>query len=148
MDFSDILTLFKAGKASAKSHIRNLIEIAVADGGFGAEEQRLLEYAAMRNDISRAQLQDLQTDSSKVRFKVPFSEEEKFFQLYDLVHMMSVDKNIHPEELRLCEIFAIKFGYRKEVVREMIDMIRKSIEDWTGPKETMQTVLKTLKVYD
>jgi hypothetical protein len=148
MDFSDILKLFKAGKASAKSHIRNLIEIAVADGGFGAEEQRLLEYAAMRNDISRAQLQDLQADSSKVRFKVPFSEEEKFFQLYDLVHMMSVDKNIHPEELRLCEIFAIKFGYRKEVVREMIDLIRQSIEDWTGPKETMQAVLKKLKVYD
>jgi uncharacterized tellurite resistance protein B-like protein len=148
MDFKDIINLFKQGKATAKSHMRNLIEIAAADGGFGIEEQRLLEYAAQRNNISRAELKEIQAGTSKVPFEIPGSEEEKFFQLYDLVHMMSVDKNIHSEELRLCEIFAIKFGYRKEVVREMIEMIRLKIESWTGPKETMQLVLQTIKIYD
>jgi uncharacterized tellurite resistance protein B-like protein len=148
MKFKDIIDLFRQGKATAKSHMRNLIEIAVADGGFGSEEQRLLEYAAQRNNISKAELKTIQTDASKVRFEVPFSEEEKFFQLYDLVHMMSVDENIHNEELRLCEIFAIKFGYRKEVVREMIEMIRQNIKKWIGPKETMQTILRDIKVYD
>jgi uncharacterized tellurite resistance protein B-like protein len=148
MNFKDIIDLFKQGKATAKSHMRNLIEIAVADGGFGIEEQRLLEYAAQRNNISKSQLSDIQSNASIVRFEVPGSEEEKFFQLYDLVHMMSVDKNIHAEELRLCEIFAIKFGYRKEVVREMIEMIRQNIEKWIGPAETMLTILRTVKVYD
>jgi uncharacterized tellurite resistance protein B-like protein len=148
MNFKDIISLFKQGKATAKSHMRNLIEIAVADGGFGIEEQRLLEYAAQRNNISKSQLKDIQADASKVAFEVPHNEEDKFFQLYDLVHMMSVDKNIHSEELRLCEIFAIKFGYRKEVVREMIEIIKLNIENWIGPKETMQTILKTFKVYD
>jgi uncharacterized tellurite resistance protein B-like protein len=148
MNFKDIIDLFKQGKATAKSHMRNLIEIAVADGGFGTEEQRLLEYAAQRNNISRAQLKEIQADASQVRFEVPSGEEDKFFQLYDLVHMMSVDENIHSEELRLCEIFAIKFGYRKEVVREMIEMIRQNIKKWIGPKETMQNVLGTIKAYD
>jgi uncharacterized tellurite resistance protein B-like protein len=128
--------------------MRNLIEIAAADGGFGIEEQRLLDYAAQRNDISQTELKEIQADAAKVAFEVPANEEEKFFQLYDLVHMMSVDKNIHSEELRLCEIFAIKFGYRKEVVREMIEIIRLNIETWTGPKETMQLVLRTVKIYD
>ena len=32
MNFKDILDLFKLGKATAKSHMRNLIEIAAADG--------------------------------------------------------------------------------------------------------------------
>jgi uncharacterized tellurite resistance protein B-like protein len=146
MSFNEILSLFKLGKATAKSHMRNLIEIAAADGRLGIEEQRLLEYAAQRNNISPAQLKSIQADASKVRFEVPSGSEAKFFQLYDLVHMMSVDKEIHGEELRLCEIFAIKFGYRKEVVREMIDLIRQNIEKWTGPKETMTNVLKTLKV--
>jgi uncharacterized tellurite resistance protein B-like protein len=148
MNFKDIISLFRQGKATAKSHMRNLIEIAAADGGFGIEEQRLLEYAAQRNDISKSQLKDIQTDTSKVQFEVPQDEQDKFFQLYDLVHMMSVDKNIHSEELRLCEIFAIKFGYRKEVVREMIETIRQNIEKWIGPKETMQAILGTTKVYD
>jgi len=148
MNFKDILDLFKLGKASAKSHMRNLIEIAAADGGFGVEEQRLLEYAAIRNNISREQLKDIQADTSKIRFQVPHNDEDKFFQLYDLVHMMSVDENINAEELRLCEIFAIKFGYRKEVVREMVELIRQNIKQWIGAKETMQTILKSIKVYD
>lgn len=148
MNFNDILNLFKLGKATAKSHMRNLIEIAASDGSLGAEEQRVLEYAALRNKISASELKDIQKDTSKIMFKVPGNEEDKFFQLYDLVHMMSVDKNIHGEELRLCEIFAIKFGYRKEIAREMVEMIRQNIEKWIGAQETMQTVLKSLKVYD
>ena len=148
MSFKDIISLFKLGKATAKSHMRNLIEIAAADGNLAVEEQRLLEYAAQRNNISAVQLKDIQAGASKIRFEVPDNEEEKFFQLYDLVQMMSVDKNIHGEELRLCEIFAIKFGYRKEIVREMIELIRDNIEKWIGPKETMQTILRAMKVYD
>jgi uncharacterized tellurite resistance protein B-like protein len=148
MNFKEILNLFKQGKATAKSHMRNLIEIAAADGGFGIEEQRLLDYAAQRNNISATELKAIQANVSVVPFEVPKREEEKFVQLYDLVHMMSVDKNIHSEEMRLCEIFAIKFGYRKEVVREMIELIRLNIEKWEGPKETMQLVLKTIKIYE
>jgi hypothetical protein len=148
MNIKEILDLFKIGKASAKSHMRNLIEITAADGSLGDEEQRLLEYAAIRNNISRTELKVIQENPSKVRFEVPSSKQARFHQLYDLVHMMSVDKNIHPEELRLCEIFAIKFGYRKEVVREMIELIRQNIENWVGPKETMQIVTRELKVYD
>jgi hypothetical protein len=148
MSFKDILNLYKIGQASARSHMRNLIEMAAADGNLTAEEQRLLEYAAYRNNISAEELKEIQADASKVRFDVPGNEEDKFTQLYDLVHMMTVDKDIHGEELRLCEIFAIKFGYRKEVVRQMIEIIRQNIEKWVGPKETMKMVLRDLKVYD
>lgn len=146
MSVTDIIDLFKLGKASAKSHMRNLIEIAAADGNLGIEEQRLLEYAALRNNISREELKKIQANSGAVAFKVPGSQKEKFYQLYDLVHMMSVDKTVHGEELRLCEIFAIQFGFRKEIVREMIDVIRDNIEKWIGPEETMQMILRTMKV--
>ncbi len=148
MNFNEILGLFKVGKATAKSHMRNLIEIAAADGNLGNEEQTLLLYAAQRNNISEAQLKTIQADASKIKFEVPGNKEERFHQLYDLVHMMSVDKAIHSEEQRLCEIFAIKFGYRKEVVREMIELIKQNIEKWVGPKETMQAVTRAMKIYD
>jgi uncharacterized tellurite resistance protein B-like protein len=148
MNITDIIDLFKLGKASAKSHMRNLIEIAAADGRLGTEEQRLLEFAAVRNNISKEQLKEIQANTVNVRFKVPGSQRDKFNQLYDLVHMMTVDKNIHAEELRLCEIFAIKFGYRKETVREMIELIRQNIEKWIGAEETMQTVLREMKVHE
>lgn len=148
MNIRDILNLFKLGKATARSHMRNLIEIAAADGALGIEEQRLLEHAAFMNNITSAELKTIQADPSRIRFEVLGNKEERFLQIYDLVHMMSVDKMIHSEEMRLCEIFAIKMGYRKETVREMIEMIRQNIENWTGPKETMQAVLKALKIYE
>jgi uncharacterized tellurite resistance protein B-like protein len=148
MSITDIIDLFKLGKASAKSHMRNLIEIAAADGGMGIEEQRLLEFAAVRNNISREQLKKIQANTRAITFKVPGNQRDRFYQLYDLVHMMSVDKNIHIEELRLCEIFAIQFGYRKEIVREMIERIRQNIEKWIGPEETMQMVVRDMKAHD
>lgn len=148
MNFKDIISLFRQGKTTAKSHMRNLIEIAAADGGFGGEEQRLLEYIADRNNISKAELKEIQADTSKVPFEVPKNEQDRFSQLYDLVHMMSVDKNIHSEELRLCELFAIKSGYRKEAVKEMIETIRQNIENWKGREETMELVSKSIKIYN
>ena len=128
--------------------MRNLIEIAAADGNLGFEEQRLLEHAALRNNITPAQLKEIRDNPSGPRFVVPASNRDKFYQLYDLVHMMSVDKNVHSEEMRLCEIFALKFGYRKEIVREMIEMIERHIEQWSGAKETMDAVLAKLKIYE
>jgi uncharacterized tellurite resistance protein B-like protein len=148
MSIQDIIDLIKLGKASAKSHMRNLIEIAAADGNLANEEQRLLEYAALRNNISREQLKEIQANTSNVRFTVPGNKRDKFFQLYELVHMMSVDKDIHAEELRLCEIFALQFGYRKEIVRELIELIRQNIEKWIGPEETMKMALRDMKIYD
>jgi len=148
MNFSDIVEQLKLGKASAKSHMRNLIEIAAADGNLAPEEQRLLEHAAFRNNITADQLKEIQSNPSAQKFLVPGSDRDKFYQLYDLVHMMSVDKNVHDEEMRLCEIFALKFGYRKESVREMIGIIQQHIEEWSGPKEAMQVVLSKLKIYE
>ena len=148
MNVADIIGQFKSGGASAKSHMRNLIEIAAADGSLGFEEQRLLEHAALRNNITTAQLKEIQANPSGLRFVVPTSNRDKFYQLYDLVHMMSVDKNVHSEELRLCEIFALKFGYRKEVVRDMIEMIEQHIDKWSGAKEAMDAVLAKMKIYE
>lgn len=148
MNFKDIISLFKQGKATANSHLKNLLEIAAADGGLADEERRFLEYIAQRKNISLQELKNLQADTSAVTFEVPKSEREKFSQLYDLVHMMSVDKNIHSEELRLCELFAIKFGYRKEAVHELIDAIRQNIENWVGPDETLKAVSQKIKLYN
>jgi len=148
MTFNDIIDLFKQGKATARSHMRNLIEIAAADGTFTDEEQRLLEYVAMRNNISASQLRNIRAHTSTIRFEVPKSDEEKFFQLYDLVHMMSVDKDIHEEEFRLCEIIAVRFGYRKETVREIIAHISNNIKEWIGPQETMDEIKHAIKGYN
>ncbi|MBZ0246019.1 MAG: hypothetical protein K8H85_08735 [Cyclobacteriaceae bacterium] len=42
MNFSEILNLFRQGKTGAKSHMKNLIEMAAVDGNFDDVEYDLL----------------------------------------------------------------------------------------------------------
>jgi uncharacterized tellurite resistance protein B-like protein len=146
MTFTDILNLFRQGKATAKSHIKNLIEIAAVDGKFTLDEQHLLSSIASRNNISQKQLRQIKDYPRAIRFKAPKDSNEKFGQLYDLVHMMSVDKNINAKELRLCELFAVKFGYEKEHISELIESIKANIQNGNGPAEAMKRIGSYLKL--
>jgi uncharacterized protein (TIGR00645 family) len=136
-NLTEIITLVRSGKTAARSHIKNLIRIAAADGTLDNDEQAVLFSVAKMNNISRAELAELQKDSSGVKLEIPADDDERFFQFYDLVRMMSADRLVHVNEMRLCEVFGTKFGYRKEIVKDLIEKIRRSIERGIGPQETL-----------
>lgn len=140
MKFSDILSHFKQGKGTARSHMKNLIEMAAVDGNFEQIEYELLKTIAKRNGISEAQLKAIQNNPNDIVFEVPADKRDKFHQLYDLVHMMSVDNAIHDEESKLCYLFAIKFGYTPSPAKELIDAIRANILNKQSHDETMKRV--------
>jgi len=145
MNFSEILNLFRQGKTGAKSHMKNLIEMAAVDGSFDAVEYDLLKVIAKRNGISDSQLKAINADPGDIKFEIPEDLSEKFRQLYDLVHMMLVDNEIHPEETKLCNLFAIKFGYPKEKANSLIEAIQGNIKYGQDHAETMTRVALMLK---
>lgn len=136
MNFTDILSLFKQGKGTARSHMKNLIEMAAVDGNFDLIENDLLKKIAKRNNISEGHLKEIHKNPDKVEFMVPTDKKEKFHQFYDLVHMMSIDKTIHEEEMKLCNLFAVKFGYPREKSGEMIKSIQLNIQNSQSHDET------------
>lgn len=140
MNIPEILSLFHQGKGTAKSHMKNLIEMAAVDGNFLDIEYDLLKTIAKRNSISENQLKKIRQNSGGVKFEIPADKKVKFHQLYDLVHMMSVDKSVHDEELKLCNLFAIKFGYSRDRVRELIETIQSNIKNGQNHDETMKRV--------
>lgn len=140
MNFSDLLKSFHQGSATAKSHMKNLIELAAVDGNFDNAEYDLLKSIAKRNSISESQLKEIQSNPSGIKFEIPVDKREKFHQLYDLVHMMSADTRIHPEEKKLTNIFAVKFGYPKERAQDLVEMILANINNKQSPDETMKRV--------
>ena len=140
MNFSEMINLFKQGKGTAKSHMRNLIEMAVADGHFADVEYDLLKSIAKRNSISESQLAEIRKNPAGTQFEVPNDKREKFHQFYDLVRMMTIDSSVHAEERKLSNIFAIKFGYPKEKVGELVDTIQSNIRNNQSPDETMKRV--------
>lgn len=141
MNFSDILNLFNQGKGTARSHMKNLIEMAAVDGNFEDIEYDLLKTIAKRNGISENQLKEIRKNPEGIKFEVPADNKRKFHQLYDLVHMMSIDNAIHDEEAKLSVLFAIKFGYPRMNVKELVDTIRLNIENGQTHEETMKRVV-------
>jgi len=140
MNFSDILNMFNQGKGTARSHMKNLIEMAAVDGNFEDIEYELLKTIAKRNGISESQLKEIRKNPEGIQFEIPSDKKEKFHQLYDLVHMMSVDNAIHDEEAKLSVLFAIKFGYPRINVKELVDTIRSNIQHSQSYEETMKRV--------
>jgi uncharacterized tellurite resistance protein B-like protein len=140
MNFSEILNLFKQGKGTVKSHMKNLIEMAAADGNFMDLEFDLLKSIAKQNGISEGQLKDIRKNPSGIKFEVPKDETERFKQLYDLVQMMSIDNDVHPEEAKLCNLFAIRFGYQRDRVKDLLEIIRANIKNGQNATETMKRV--------
>lgn len=136
MDFSGFLGLFKEGKVGAKSHMKNLIEMAMSDGHFDDVEYDLLKKIAKRHRISESQLKEIQDNPDGITFEVPSDAKEKFSQLYDLVHMMVVDDFIDKEEIKLCSIFAKKFGYKEKYVDELVDAVASNIKNGQSFKDT------------
>ena len=137
--FTNITSLFGV-KKGGKSHIKNLLEVAAADGKFLEVEESLLFAIAKRNNITKNQIAEIRKSSPQVEFTMPKDDREKFLNLYELVHMMLIDKHIHEEEFRLCEAFAIKFGYRSDVTKEIINAIKSNIENENSPDETMKRI--------
>jgi len=140
MNFSDILSLFRQGKGTARSHIKNLIEVAVSDGNFDLIEYDLLKKIARRNGINEAHLKQIQTNPDHVQFELPDNKEERFQQFYDLVHMMTIDQTIHDEEMKLCNVFASKFGYPREKSGEIIKSIQGNIQNNQAAPETLKRI--------
>ena len=140
MSIQEILNLFNLGKTTAKSHMKNLIEMAAVDGNFDQIEYDLLKKIAKTNNISESQLKDIRNNPQGIKFELPTDKKERFHQFYDLVHMMSVDSSIHPEEMKLCSLYAIKFGYKRERVQELIDTIQSNIKFGQGHDETYKRI--------
>ena len=132
--------MFNQGKGTARSHMKNLIEMAAVDGNFEDIEFELLKTIAKRNGISESQLKEIRNNPAGIKFEIPTDKKVKFHQLYDLVHMMSVDNAIHDEEAKLSVLFAIKFGYPRMNVKELIDTIRLNIQHGQSHDETMKRV--------
>jgi uncharacterized tellurite resistance protein B-like protein len=140
MKFSDILSLFRQGKSTARSHMKNLIEMAVVDRNFDLVEHNLLARIAQRNNVSEEHLKKIKESKDEIEFQLPQDSQEKFAQFYDLVHMMTIDKTIHQEEMNLCNIYAVKFGYPRYKAGDIISSIQSNISNGQDSSETYKRV--------
>ena len=143
MKFKDLLRVFKDesqnnAPAHIRSHMKNLLDIAMVDGHFDESEFDLLKKLAKKYDISEDELTSIRNKPSDIEFEIPEDDSEKFEQFYELIQMMMADNKIYEEEMNLCIIFGRKFGYNN--VRRSTEAIVQYIKDGVNMETTMNNV--------
>jgi uncharacterized tellurite resistance protein B-like protein len=116
--------LFETKKTKIqKSHLKNLISLAKADGKISSAEMELIEKAAAKLGFKDTEIQSLIEDSKNTKITLPSNDSQRFDQLFELVQMMAVDGEISDEEMDFCILMAEKFGFRKAIVGILVRKI-------------------------
>lgn len=126
------------GKKSAKNHLRNLVQVALADGEIDQNEYNFLLSVARKMNVSVPELEKLKNSPLKPDFLYK-TILERYEQLYDFVSIMYANKEIDKEEMRLCKLFAFKL-FDPKIANELVAAVTSNIENGNDSKETYNRV--------
>ncbi|MGK7395422.1 MAG: hypothetical protein ACNS62_12675 [Candidatus Cyclobacteriaceae bacterium M3_2C_046] len=110
-----------------KSHLKNLLEVALADGNLDKNEVLLLHSLGKRFNISPEEIDQIKNNPQTINFHPPKSNKERFNQIYDLVCMMMIDGQINRHELDICKLFALKLGFMPLIVDDFVRIITDNV---------------------
>jgi uncharacterized tellurite resistance protein B-like protein len=132
-------------KKKGKSHLRNLLSMAMADGKIDDSEYDFLTKIATKYNISIVELDQIKAEISK---KGGFAIEKgssAFEQIFELIKMMMIDNNINPNELKMCKNFAKKIGFANDKVDELIESVVQNISIGHSFDETKSRISYLIK---
>jgi len=116
----DLMKIFKSDtNGIRRSHVKNLVTIAMADGQVDKEEWSLLVEIAKRLGMSEDEITGIRNNPDGVQFVPPKKYEDRVQQLRDLVSVMTIDSLINLRELELCK----KISLRLDILPQMVDEI-------------------------
>lgn len=121
-----------------KTHLKNLIALAKADGELHADEEKMLYVMGERYGLKDRQIASLIRSNKPIEFQVPEGFEDRMNQLYDLIIMVYADGVVEDSEVSFCENLMDQFAFKKEIVTWMIEMFDKgnppTLEEWENIK--------------
>ena len=112
-----------SAQAQRKSHLKNLLQVGMADGNLDQVELKYLIDLARKLKMPEDELQEILSGAEKVKFSPPSSFEAKVDQLHDLVHMMVINGEVHEQELKICKSFALKLDILPKMVDDLVDQM-------------------------
>lgn len=135
-----LFSFFKKDKSKEKSHLKSLMDMAMADGEIDKFEYEYLLTIATKLGISKAELDALKDGKQDFEYKSPSSKKESFKQLYELICMMMIDGEIHNKEMRMCGVFAKKLGFSPTYIEELVESVKQNVSMGNSQEETLKRV--------
>lgn len=107
-------------KKKNKSYIKNLLEVAIADGKLDESELNVIINIAANFDITKDEVLSIKDHHPTIEFTPPSSYSAKVRLLEDLVKIMIADKQIDEKEVKICKDLAMKLDIAPFIVDELI----------------------------
>lgn len=109
----NIEELYETGERKAnRSHFRNLVLIAKADGETSASEKALLNKIGKHIGLTDEQIAGIIKNPNQFSSNTPYNREERFEQMVNLVQMAHADAKIADSEMNMLERVAVAIGFR------------------------------------
>lgn len=124
------------------SHIKNLVVLAYSDGTFDESERELIKDIGLRIGLKEKELDLIISRPEMIKFKPPTSFREKAEQFYDLVRIILADDKIHENELTMCRLTAVRLGFKRKAVDNVILDIKTYIEQGLSSEEVLDRLRK------
>lgn len=131
-------------KKTRLSHIRNLLALALIDGSLEDSEMKLIFKIGIRSGLQPEELNRIFERPDSISFVPPNNFRDRIEQLYDMVMVMMVDGEIHPNEIGLCKVIAIRLGFHTTVIDKIIQNIIESIAQGIVSDIALSRLMKIL----
>ena len=123
-------------KELAKSHIKSLWEIILADEKIHEDEMNLLYEIAEGLNVGKKEVDRIREDMDNIAFILPDTPEHQFEFIYNFTRMMMADDDIDYREMQICKSYAEKLGFKKNIVDELVKSVSSNVSAGNDVKET------------
>jgi uncharacterized tellurite resistance protein B-like protein len=103
-----------------KSHIKNLLEVAIADGRLDDSELKVIIKIAAKFDITEAEVHAIKEHHKDIQFAPPSSYSAKVNLLEDVVSIMTADMQIDEQEVKICKDLATRLDINPVLVDDLV----------------------------
>jgi len=123
-----------------KARIGDLIKISKADGKITEIEFDFILRLAERYHVSKDEVEQFLKDEPAT--KKIISEADRITHFYNLILVMNVDLETHPQEIIAIRNFGLKMGIRQEALDKIL-AIMENYEDKVVPSKEIVSIFRT-----
>lgn len=118
-----------------KSHLKNLIAVAMSDGSLDINEAKALFSVASRLGINELSVREIVSNHTDIKFILPKERKDRIQQFWDLIMIILADGKVEEREIHIFENFASKLKIRKAIVAGLV----RKFTEWTGKGEAIDS---------
>lgn len=118
-----------------------LIQMIAADGKVERVERKFVLDVGRQLEVTPGELDEIESNPHAYKIDPPPNEQERMTILYYLLFTMAVDGVIHKEEEKLCYEFGLRLGFREDMTRDMINVMKRFLNKKL-PKDALLAEIK------